>query len=240
VHLSGGEFAVTFAALGLGALVQGSIGFGMNLVAVPIVALVAPEALPATLILVAFPLAVAMAVRERQAVHTSGVVWTSIGRLPGSILGAAIVVGVSAKSLSVVIGVSVVAAAALSFVTRPIPVTPTTATVAGFAGGVTGTAAAIGGPPMALLYQHHEGPTLRSTLAGTFAISTVMSVVVLAVAGQVHRWQIWLSIALVPAIALGLLASYFLHARLDAGWLRPAVLTFVAAAGVVAILNGIL
>jgi hypothetical protein len=240
VHLSGGEFAVAFAALGLGALVQGSIGFGMNLVAVPIVALVAPEALPATLILVAFPLAVAMAVRERHAVHTSGVVWTSIGRLPGSILGAAIVVAVSANSLSVVIGVSVVAAAALSFVTRPIPVTPTTATVAGFAGGVTGTAAAIGGPPMALLYQHHEGPTLRSTLAGTFAISTVMSVVVLAVAGQVHGWQIWLSIALVPAVALGLLASHFLHTRLDGGWLRPAVLMFVTATGVVAILNGIL
>ncbi|MGH9024531.1 MAG: hypothetical protein ACRDWD_00195, partial [Acidimicrobiia bacterium] len=54
VHLSGGEFAVAVAALLLGALVQGSIGFGMNLVAVPVVALVAPEALPATLILVAF------------------------------------------------------------------------------------------------------------------------------------------------------------------------------------------
>jgi uncharacterized protein len=239
VHLSGGEFAVAGAALVLGALVQGSIGFGMNLVAVPIVALVAPEALPATLILVAFPLAIAMAVRERDAVHTAGVVWTSIGRLPGSILGAWIVVAISADSLSVVIGASVVAAAALSLVTRPIPVTPTTATVAGFAGGVTGTAAAIGGPPMALLYQHHEGPTLRATMAGTFAISTVMSVAVLAIAGQVAWWQVLLSIALLPAVALGLAASYLLHSRLEARWLRPIVLAFVAATGVVTVVNGL-
>ena len=240
MHLSGGEFAVAFVALLLGAVIQGSIGFGVNLVAVPIVALVAPEALPATLILVAFPLAVAMAFRERDAVHISGVVWTSIGRLPGSILGAWIVVAISANSLSVVIGASVVAAAALSLITRPIPVTPATATVAGFAGGVTGTAAAIGGPPMALLYQHHEGPTLRATMAGTFAISTVMSVVVLAIAGQVHGWQIWLSIALLPAVAIGLVASYFLHSHLDARWLRPVVLGFVATTGAVAIVNGLI
>jgi len=240
VHLSGGEFAVAFVALLLGAVIQGSIGFGVNLVAVPIVALVAPEALPATLILVAFPLAVAMAFRERDAVHISGVVWTSIGRLPGSILGAWIVVAISANSLSVVIGASVVAAAALSLITRPIPVTPATATVAGFAGGVTGTAAAIGGPPMALLYQHHEGPTLRATMAGTFAISTVMSVVVLAIAGQVHGWQIWLSIALLPAVAIGLVASYYLRSHLDARWLRPVVLGFVTTTGAVAFVNGLI
>jgi uncharacterized protein len=239
VHLSGGEYAVAFVALLLGAVIQGSIGFGMNLVAVPIVALVAPEALPATLILVAFPIAVAMAVREREDLHAEGVAWTSIGRLPGSVIGAWIVVVVSASSLQIVIGASVVAAAALSLITRPIPVTPTTATVAGFAGGVTGTAAAVGGPPMALLYQHHEGPTLRATMAGTFAISTVMSVVVLAVADQVHGWQIWLSIALLPAVAIGLGASYFLHSHLDARRLRPVVLGFVATTGAVAIVNGL-
>jgi uncharacterized protein len=240
VHLSGGEYAVAFAALVLGALVQGSIGFGMNLVAVPVVALVAPEALPATLILVAFPIAVAMAVRERHAVHRSGLVWTSLGRLPGTLVGAWIVAAVSGDTLSVIIGVSVVVAVVLSLVARPIPVTPTTATAAGFAGGITGTAAAIGGPPMALLYQHHEGATLRSTLAGTFAIATVMSVAALAIAGQITGWQIVLSVALLPAVGLGFAASHFLHRRLDARWLRPAVLAFAAITGGAAILRGLI
>jgi uncharacterized membrane protein YfcA len=239
MHLSVVEFALTFAALIVGALVQGSVGFGMNLVAVPVVALVAPEALPATLILVGFPIAVAMAVRERHAVHVDGVVWTTVGRLPGTLVGVWIVAAVSSDALSVVIGLSVVAAVGVSLIARPIPVTPATATAAGFAGGVTGTAAAIGGPPMALLYQHHEGPTLRSTLAGTFAIATVMSVAALAIADQIAGWQIVLSVALIPAVGLGLIASHFLHTRLDARWLRPSVLSFAAATGAAAIIRGI-
>ena len=52
------EYVVAGAAVLLGSIVQGSIGVGLNIVAAPFVALVVPEALPPTLVLVAIPLAI--------------------------------------------------------------------------------------------------------------------------------------------------------------------------------------
>lgn len=239
MHLSGAELAVVLAAVLIGALIQGSIGFGMNLVAVPAVALVEPAALPATLILVAFPLSVGVFAREHHAVDRDGVMWTSLGNLPGTLLGVWIVAAVSASALSAVAGASVIVAVLISLIGRPVPVTTPTALAAGFTSGVIGTAAAIGGPPLALLYQHHEGATVRSTLAGSFLIAALMSIVALGVAGEIRGWQLLLALALVPAVGLGLVASHFLHRRLDAHWLRPAVLAFAAVAGAAAVARGL-
>jgi hypothetical protein len=50
VHVSAGEFAIILTFVVVGAAAQGSIGFGQNLIVVPVVALVLPEALPGTLV----------------------------------------------------------------------------------------------------------------------------------------------------------------------------------------------
>jgi hypothetical protein len=52
--------------------------------------------------------------------------------------------------------------------------------------GLTG----IGGPPLALIYQHHPGPVLRSTIAMCFFIGEVMSLVLLTATGRLHMGQI--------------------------------------------------
>ena len=106
-------------------------------------------------------------------------------------------------------------------------------------GWAMGTATSIGGPPLALLYQHHEGPVLRATLAATFALGTVVSVLGLALAGVIEGWQVVLALALAPGTLLGVLASNRLVGRLDGAWLRPAVLLFVSVAAVVAIARGL-
>ena len=54
------EFLVLFVAVGLGAVVQGSVGFGFALVVVPALTLVYPEALPATVLLLTMPMAATM------------------------------------------------------------------------------------------------------------------------------------------------------------------------------------
>ena len=57
-------------------------------------------------------------------------------------------------------------------------------------------------------------------------------------AGELAGWQIALAIALTPGVALGLHLSRYLHAWLDAGWLRPAVLGLFALAGLGVLLRG--
>lgn len=240
MHLSALEIAVVAVACMAGALIQGSIGFGLNLVLVPVVALVEPEALPATTLFLAAPMTVSMVAHEHHHVDRRGATWLTIGRVPGSVLGALIVTLLSPDALSALIGAFVILAAAMSVSSPPIPITTSTALAAGFTSGAMGTASSIGGPPVALLYQHQRGPVMRSTLALTFAIGIAVSTIALMVAGEIKGWQVLTALVLSPAIVAGVVLARPLHTVLDRGWLRPAVLVFAALAGVVALLRGLL
>ena len=240
MDLSPLQLAAALVAVCVGATVQGSIGFGMNLVAVPVVAIIDPTVLPATLILAGLPVSALMVRREHHAIDRRGVGWILVGRIPGTLLGAWVVTVASRGALSVLLGVIVLAAVAMSALARPIPITASTSAAAGFASGTMGTAAAIGGPPLALLYQHRDGETIRSTLAASFFFGTVFSITILTIAGALAWRHVWIAIALTPGIAVGVALSTRLAATLDAAWLRPAVLAFAGLAGTVAIFNGVL
>ena len=69
------EFLVEFVAVLVGAMVQGSVGFGLALVVVSVLTLVRPEALPATVLLIVTPLGVFMAFKERRAIDVSGLAY---------------------------------------------------------------------------------------------------------------------------------------------------------------------
>ena len=240
MHLTAAGLAVALVAVLAGAFVQGTVGFGVNLLAAPVLALAEPDALPATLILVAMPLAVGMLVREHGATDWTGLRWLVVGRLPGTALGALVVATLPDDGLAAVIGLLVLLAVAMSLAAPPLPVTRGSALAVGAVSGAMGTASSIGGPPAALLYQHPAGPVLRSTTAALFVVGTTLSIVALAVAGQVGWDHVGLAVALTPAVAGGLLLSRRLGHRIDAGWLRPAVLVVAAAAGTATLLRGLL
>ena len=239
MHLSLVEYLIVLVAGGVGAAVQGALGFGANLIAVPVVAIVVPEALPATLILWVVPLVIAMAVRERHGVDWSGVRWTTLGRVPGTVLGAWVASTVASTTLSVLCGLGVLLAVATSLATADVPLIPVTKTVAGFASGAMGTATSIGGPPLALLYQHEDGRVLRATLAMTFTFGTAISLTGLVLAGAVEPWHLGLALALTPGLAAGLLFSPTLVRRLDGATLRPAVLALATIAALIAVARGL-
>jgi uncharacterized membrane protein YfcA len=240
VHLSAAELAVALAAVLAGAFVQGTVGFGVNILAAPVMALVEPDALPAVLILAALPLATGMLVREHGHIDRDGLRWLLIGRLPGTALGALVVATLPPDDLAAVIGALVLVAVGMSVAAPPLAVTRSTALAVGALSGAMGTASSIGGPPPALLYQHHPGAVLRSTTAALFVVGTILSASALAVAGEVTVDDVVLAAVLTPAIAGGLGLSHVLAGHIDAGWLRPAVLVVAAVAGVATMLRGLL
>jgi uncharacterized membrane protein YfcA len=240
LNLSTASLVAVGLAAFIGALVQGSIGFGLNLVVVPVVAIIEPAALPAAGIILALPMTLGSALREHTHIDRAGVVWMTLGRLPGVALGAWVVSVLTPETLALVIGVVVVAAVAMSLGSPPIRRRPRSQLAAGFMGGLMGTASSIGGPPVAILYQGAPGATLRSTLGATFLIGTVLSLLALGIAGQVDAFHWRFGGALVPPVLLGLWASRSLHDWLEAGWLRPCVLGFAALAGLAAVLRGVL
>ncbi len=239
LHLAPAAYAVVLTVVAIGAAVQGTVGFGANLVVVPVVAVLEPAALPVVPMLLVVPLAAAMVRREPHGVDRRAVGLLMIGRVPGTVVGTWIVAQVAVDTISVLCGVGVLVAVVTSVLTATVRVTPTTTVAAGVASGALGTATSIGGPPLALLYQHQEGPVLRATLAATFVFGTVLSLAALFVAGVVEAWHVWLALALLPGTAAGIAASGWLARRLDTAWLRPAVLAFAAVTAVVAIARGV-
>jgi hypothetical protein len=239
VHVSGGEWLVIALTVVAASTVQGVVGFGSNLLAVPVVALIVPAALPGAMVIPGVPMAVAMAVHERDHIDWRGSRFLFLGRIPGTVVGVAVVALVSAETLVVLIGVVVIIAVALSvFAAHLHPgITPATATATGVATGVTGTAAAIDGPPLALLYQHDPAPVFRSTLAAQFAVGTLFTLTGLMLGGQLHGWQLLLGISLMPSYFVGLGLSLLVRPRVSPRAVRPAVLAIAALTGIAAIVR---
>jgi len=239
VHVSVIDFVLVVSIVLLGSIIQGSIGLGLNMLSAPFVALIVPKALPATLVLLALPIAVTTLVREHHALDRLAIRWLLAGALPGTALGLLIVRVADARALAVIVGATVLGSVILSVVSPPIPTTPRTALSAGFISNLFGTATAVGGPPLALLFQHRSGPIARSTLGAFFCVSASLSVVGYIAAGTITGDQVVLALELVPVMATGLWLSRHFHLHVDGGWLRPAMLTLSGIAGTAAIIRGI-
>jgi hypothetical protein len=92
--------------------------------------------------------------------------------------------------------------------------------LAGAASGVLGTATAIGGPPMALVWQRNTGARLRGTMSGFFLVGSVMSIAALAATGAIDARTMWGFTVLIPAAVTGYLLSRPMNKFLDPTRLR--------------------
>lgn len=238
--IGGWELAAALAVVTIAATIQGSIGFGINLMVVPVLAVLVPGSVPGSMVLLSIPMTLTMLLREHRSIDWVGVRWIALGRLPGTAIGVAVVAVVPSAELAIVVGAAIVMGVVLSVVHPGITVNRRHAFVAGTIAGVTNTTASVDGPPLALLYQRAEPHTLRATLATSFLIGATVSAVALAAAGKLSPEQLELTALLLPAVGAGLLVSRPLRRHVPAHALRPFVLVFAAAAGLVAIGRGIL
>ena len=242
MHVSLAEWLVLAVTVIAASTVQGVVGFGSNLLAVPVVALIVPAALPGAMVIPGVPMALSMALREHDRIDWRGSRFLLAGRIPGTALGVAIVAAVSTPTLAIVVGGFVLTAVGLSvFAGHLHPgVTPLTAAATGVATGLTGTAAAIDGPPLALLYQHAPPAVFRSTLATQFAVGSAITLIGLLAGGQLRGWQLLLGLSLMPGFLAGFALSLMIRPRLASRNLRPAVLTIAALTGVAAIVRAVI
>jgi len=228
--------AIACAVTVVAATVQGAIGFGLAVVSVPILALLHPALAPVPQILVSAPVVLTMAWRERHAIDRGGIGWVIAGRVPGALLGLALISVLSAEAVSIAIAVVVLVAVAIVWRGFTVPRTPSTAFVAGVASGTGALVAAIGGPPLALLYHSHDGPTMRSSLATLFAIGVAITITTRAATGHISGDEIAVAAILLPAAAIGLVIGTRIAPRIEGPVLRAGVLVLssIAAIGLLA------
>ncbi len=223
------------AIVAAGAAVQGSVGFGLNLVAVPLLTLVDPSLVPGPVLVAALFLTLLVFIRERRGVDLKGLGWALLGRIPGTVAGIGALLVIPADRLALVFASLVLLAVAISASGVRLRRSRGAMFVAGALSGFMSTTSAVGGPPMALVYQESPGPTLRGTLSGYFIVGATISLFALALAGRFTRADALHSVALLPGIAFGFLVSRKGAELLDRGFLRPAVLALATLASLAVI-----
>ncbi len=216
---------------------QASIGFGMGMLAAPIVAIVDPGLIPGTLIMLALLVTIFVVVREHQEIDLAGTGWALAGRVPGTIAGALLLAALPERALALTLACVVLGGVALTS-TGWIPAPHRrNLMLAGATSGVLGTATSIGGPPMALVWQNTTGARLRGTMSGFFLVGSLMSIAVLAVTGAVGWHTIWTFATLMPAVAIGYGLSRLVNRVLDRRRQRWAAIGISALGAIVLIVQ---
>jgi len=154
-------FAVIAVAVLIAAVVQGTSGVGFALIVAPVLGFLAPQLLPVCLLALMIPLNVYVAWRERAALDRSGAGWITLGRFAGTFGGLWVLAALSSSHLNMLIGAATVLAAVATLVAPSFTPGRPACITAGLITGITETATGIGGPPLALVYQHQPAPTLR-------------------------------------------------------------------------------
>lgn len=226
------DWAIAMSAVLVGACLQGSLGFGLGLVAAPVLALLDPTLVPTVILGMGVPLTYLVAWRERQALDLRRIGWALVGRVLGTIVGSAAVVYLSTRWLSGAFAFALLLAVAISVVSRAVAPTKPALFNAGFASGLMGTATSVGGPPMALLLQHEKGPNLRASLAAFMAFGSTMSLLALAAVGEFDQHKVNVTFGLAPLVVAGFVLSKWTNQILDRGYTRPFVLVFAACSAI--------
>ncbi len=197
------ELFYAVAVVVAGSYIQSSIGFGLAIIAAPLLFLLNPDYVPAPITVCAFTLSIANVWSHRDSVSFTGLKYAILGRIPGSVAGAILLLWIDQQLLGLWLGISVLVAVALS--AKTFAVTPTNGHLmtAGFFSGFMGTSSSIGGPPMALVMQHQDAQFIRANLSAFFVLSSVMSLAMLAPVGYFGTKQMLLSLPLLPGTLLG-------------------------------------
>jgi hypothetical protein len=224
----------------LGSLLQGTVGFGLGLFAAPLLLLVDPRLVPGPLLIVSGLLTTLMARRDWDSVRTGDLGWSLAGRVLGTGPALLALAVVPTERIEYLLGGIVLLGVLLTGSGFHIGLSPASLFGAGFFSGFMGTTTTIGGPPMALVYQHETGPRIRGTLSAFFVAGVVISVAGLLLAGRFGVTDLTLGLLLMPGAAIGFFLSRHTAGTLDGGYVRPAVLVVSAVAGVAVILKEVL
>ncbi|MBW3526625.1 sulfite exporter TauE/SafE family protein [Shewanella sp. NKUCC05_KAH] len=199
----------------LGALTQSLIGFGLAVVASPLLYIVDPQLVPAPVIAMGFSIALLTLVRERGHLEFNGLQYALLGRVPGGFIGASLLLFAPQPILGLSIAAIVTVAVILSLNKFSLPVNKKSLFGAGVVSGIFGNIAAIGGPPMAILLAGKDASQFRAALSAFFIFSSMIALVILAITGLLELKHLWLSLMLLPSVILGYLVAGRLVGRVD-------------------------
>lgn len=227
-------------ALLAGACLQGVAGYGIGTLSAPLLFLISPTLVPGVAVLNALALNLLMLLRHHQGVTFRPVRYAIAGSLVGTALAASTLAVLSVNGFELTFGVLILVAVALSVAGLRPALTSCNSVLAGGASGFMGTITAIGGPPIALIYQNEKGLLVRANLSAFFLFSCLAAVVALVPAGYIGRAELTLLVFTLPGVLIGFWLSAHLVNRLPFDALRPIILSVAALTGIAAVVRGVM
>ena len=234
------ELVLISSVLVVGAAVQGSVGYGLAMIASPILLMIDPRFIPGPVTIVAFIIVILILLRDGKSIDFAGLKWALIGLFFGMPLAIIILVRFSIDQFVILFGLLTVLAVIISAVGVRFRPNKSVLTTAGFFAGMMGILTTLAGVPMALVYQDSPGNEIRGTLSGFFIIGTVYAIILLSLVGRFGVQEIGLSLLLLPGALIGFFLSTRIYPWLDRGYIRPAILGVAGLSACILLLNQIL
>jgi uncharacterized membrane protein YfcA len=224
--------AAVIAIIAVGALIQTTTGSGFGIVTAPALILVDPHLVPGALLMLATVICTVTAWRERAWIDRGFVTRCVLAAVPGTAAGVTVVHLVGGQTLAVIIALTVVAAGCAGLCGVRVPLTTRSTLTAGFFSGALNYAAALPGPPLALMFRAAEAARIRATMSAVFAIISAATVLLLAATGRSDSHDLLVALALLVPMAAGILAARVVMHRIPAAAVARAGMALSVIAGV--------
>ncbi|MEN3121539.1 sulfite exporter TauE/SafE family protein [Janibacter sp. LM] len=190
----------------VGAAFQGMVGFGLAFTVVPLLAVVEPLAIPTVPLLLTLPMVVGNMIADLAHIDLRGSGLIVAGRVPGTLIGAGLLLIVRPEVLGIVVACALLASVLIGVREAP-ALTDRNRLAAGLASGIMGTAAGLGGPPVSMVYRGQPAAVFRATVSTALLAGIALSMAAVVVLDRGSQQHVLLSLALVPAAVLGLAVS---------------------------------
>jgi len=235
--LSAIDLLIVLAITAAGAIVQGSAGIGLGLVASPLLLSIDPAFGPGPLLLGGLVVGARHMTAEWDDLDRPTLRRLLVGLPFGVAAGLAILRIMAPDTLSLLIGLLICVAAIFLLSGLTITRTNTADVLTGASAAFTSISAALPGPPLVIGLADLPPRCLRCTVSVFVAVTSGVAFVGLMAIGRFGVHEAYLLALMVAGLVLGVVAWRCTRPLLDRHWFRPAILILSLAGGVALAIN---
>lgn len=233
------DFILANLFLLAGCCLQGIAGYGIGTLSAPLLFLISPLFVPGPLVVNAVVLTILLLLRNRASIRFRDVRFAIGGSIVGTVLAGLTLAYITGRAFDLVFGGLILFGVLLSVAGLKPRLNTRNSVIAGAASGYMGTTVAVGGPPIAMIYQNEKGPLVRANMSAFFLFASCASVIALIPAGRLGLVELKLFAFTLPGVVAGFLLSGLLVQRLPFAAMRPLILGIATIAGIGALVRGL-
>ena len=237
--LTPAQFLMCFGIVCIASALQISVGMGFGMLSAPLIALINPGLVPASILIMGMFVAFAGAWKERGNIAVSELGLGISGRVVGSLCALGLLIWIPDRdSFLILFGILILVAVLLTVSGLKTQFNSGNLFGLSVISGLMGTITAVGAPPMAIIYHDRPPKIVRPTLNAFFGAGSVLAIIGLVATGWMTFAHLLAATLFMPAIFCGAILARTLR-KLPSIWLSRTMLTLSALAAISLIVKGV-